>query len=106
MKFIAKKQDILPALEKAAKVAKRSNMPILQNVLIKVNSDVEITASDLQISLSRSVSAEVTNTEETVVNAEKLYRIVKEMPEEVIFSTRENILEIFSDNVYGWRLSG
>jgi len=102
MKFIAKKQDILPALEKCSRIAKRAHMSICQNVLIKADvalvGRVEFVASDLQISLNRNISAEVANTGETVVNAEKLYKIIKEMPEEIIFSTREDVLDILSDN--------
>jgi DNA polymerase-3 subunit beta len=99
MQFIVKKQDILPALDRCSKIAKKNNnRPILQNVLINTDKYLELVTTNLEIILNRKVSAKVISSGKIVVNAEILYKIIKEMSEEITFNLRENVLEIFSGN--------
>ena len=60
-------------------IEKRSNMPILSTVLLTtVDSDIYISATDLEISLQQKLSAEVINPGNITVSGRKLFEILKE----------------------------
>jgi DNA polymerase-3 subunit beta len=67
-------------------------MPILLNVLIEAQeSEIVITATDLEIGLKGRHPAEIINSGKTTLSAKKIYEVVKELPEkEVSFRLKEN----------------
>jgi DNA polymerase-3 subunit beta len=93
MEFTIHRDDLLRGLQKCQSVAeKRSSMPILSNVLIEVReSDLRLTATDLEVSFSGVYSAQVVRGGAITVQARKFYEIVKELPaQEVSILAREN----------------
>jgi DNA polymerase-3 subunit beta len=73
-------------------VEKKGTMPILLNVLIEAQeSEIVITATDLEIGLKGRHPAEIINSGKTTLSAKKIYEVVKELPEkEVSFRLKEN----------------
>jgi DNA polymerase-3 subunit beta len=62
-------------------VAGRSNMPILSNVLLNAEGDtLELTGTDLDMTVSCKVKAQVTEPGKTTLPAKRLLSIVREMP--------------------------
>lgn len=93
MQFAIAKETFLKALQKVQGIIEtRKTMPILSNVLIEASqSGVDITATDLEVGMKSSYEASVTEDGKITVSAKKLYEIIKELPDEMIyFSTREN----------------
>jgi DNA polymerase-3 subunit beta len=66
-------------------VEKRHTLPILANVLIEATaSQVQLTATDLEVGIRRVSSAKVTRSGSITVGARKLYEIVRELPGDVV----------------------
>lgn len=62
-------------------VAGRSNMPILSNVLLSAEGDtLELTGTDLDMTVSCKVKAQVNEPGKTTLPAKRLLSIVREMP--------------------------
>lgn len=60
-------------------IEKRSNMPILSTILISaIDSDIFISATDLEISFQQKLSAEVINPGSIAIPGRKLFEILKE----------------------------
>ena len=83
MKFIAKKSQIVDALQSAAGVAeKRQTIPILANLKIKAGEgSVEVTATDLEIQIK--IKSQVVSTEEEgeiTVSARKMSELCRSLP--------------------------
>ena len=61
-------------------------MPILSNALIKTNEGhLNFLATDLEVSFSGKVPAEIKQAGAITVSAKKLYEILREFPEDNIF---------------------
>ena len=83
MEFITNKKDLLSELSLVQGIVERRNpIPILANVLIEANKKtVTLTATDLDVSFSCSLSAKVAKPGALTLSAKKLYEIVKAVPE-------------------------
>lgn len=93
MEFIASREDILRGLSKVQSIVERRNtMPILSNALIKTgDSSLEILATDLEVSFSGKVPAQIKEPGSITVSAKKLFEIIREFPEsEISFKKDEN----------------
>ncbi len=93
MEFTISKENFLKALQKIQGIIEsRKTMPILANVLIEARQDrIDMTATDLEVGMKSSYDADVAQEGSITVSAKKLYEIVKELPDALIFfSTREN----------------
>ena len=93
MEFRIDKEQFLKALQKIQGIVeKRTSMPILSNVLLEATESLLlVTATDLEVGMKSSYSAEVSATGKITVSAKKLYEIVKELPnQQIIFSTKDN----------------
>ncbi len=77
-------------------VEKRNTLPILANVLIETTgSDIQLTATDLEIGVRRSCKGKVAQAGSITLNARKLYEIVRELPsEEVVLRSGSGGVEI------------
>jgi DNA polymerase-3 subunit beta len=93
MEFIIEKDQFLKALQKIQGIVeKRTSMPILSNVLLETTeTSLLVTATDLEVGMKSSYTAEVISPGKITVSAKKLYEIVKELPNNPIsFSTKDN----------------
>ena len=62
-------------------VEKRNTMPILANVLIRTGEgNIDIVATDLEVGIKETVSADIKEAGTITVSAKKLFEIVKEIP--------------------------
>ena len=105
MKFIAKKSQIVEALQSAAGVAeKRQTIPILANLKIKAEEgSVEVTATDLEIQIK--IKAQVVSTEEggsTTVSARKMSELCRSLPadEDLKFELKDGKLTVSAKNFH------
>jgi len=89
-------------------VEKKEIKPILSTVLINAITDrVEIIATNLETSLKTECAAEVIEKGSVVVDAKKIYEVIKEMPEEKIgFKKKENNWIEISSGVILFNLVG
>lgn len=104
MKFTISKEAFLSALQQVQHVvSSRTTLPILSNVLIKAGKDrLEVATTDLDVSISGSVEAEIHETGATTLPARRLATIVRELPaDEVDVSVDEkNVAHIRSGPSY------
>lgn len=80
-------------------VEKRSNMPILSSILLSAdNSDVNILATDLEISFQQKLTAKVITPGNITISGRKLFEILKESKRtEIEFKEKENNWVLISD---------
>lgn len=93
MEFKIDKEQFLKSLQKIQGIVeKRTSMPILSNVLLEATeTSLLVTATDLEVGMKSSYSAEVVTPGKITVSAKKLYEIVKELPNQPIsFLTKDN----------------
>ena len=104
MDFSIEKNELQKALYRAQGVVeRRTAMPILANILLEAkNGNIIITATDLEVGIRGSYSAQVEKEGSITVPAKHLYEIVKELPEgKVTFKRKENFwVEITSGKVF------
>ena len=91
MKFTINKTDILDVLSNIQGLTgRKSNLAITEAILIQTtDSDIKITATDLETGFTGSYPAKVDSQGIIAINARKIYEIVKEFP-----SNEININEI------------
>ena len=93
MEFKIDKDQFLKSLQKIQGIVeKRTSMPILSNVLLEATeTSLIVTATDLEVGMKSSYSANVVTPGKITVSAKKLYEIVKELPNQpILFSTKDN----------------
>lgn len=83
MKVSIQKNDLLNLIGKTQNIVeKRNTMPILVNVLLDAQKNkLKVFATNLEVSLTDEIEAEVTTPGKVAVSAKSLFDIVKEMPE-------------------------
>jgi DNA polymerase-3 subunit beta len=81
-------------------IEKRSNMPILSMILISTEkSAIQISATDLEISLQQTIPAEILNPGSITVSGRKLFEILKESKsKEIYIKEKENNWIYLSDH--------
>jgi len=84
MKAVARVQSI---------IEKRSNMPILSMILLSAQeASIQISATDLEISLQQRIPAEVAQPGSVTISGRKLFEILKESKHRVfILKKRKTI---------------
>jgi len=93
MEFKIDKEQFLKSLQKIQGIVeKRTSMPILSNVLLEATeTSLIVTATDLEVGMKSSYSAEIISPGKITVSAKKLFEIVKELPNQTImFSKKDN----------------
>ena len=84
MKLNVEKKEMLRGLEMVAgAVAKKSNLPILENVRITSNSmGIRLQATDLELGVSTKVTGKVEREKEgdVTVPFRQIYKVVKKLP--------------------------
>ena len=83
MKLTIEKKVLLDKLNLVQGIAeRRATMPILSHILVKCSENrVDITATDLETTLSTWTEAEVEKQSSMAIPARKLYEIIKELPD-------------------------
>ena len=87
MKIQMETAQLTGVLQKVLSITdKRTNIPILSNTLIKAtdHNAIEVSATDLEISLRTEVGAQIESPGMTTVSARKLLEVVRELPYERI----------------------
>jgi DNA polymerase-3 subunit beta len=86
MEFSARQPDLLRELEVLQGVVERKNtVPILGNVLLSADKEgLELTATDLEVSVRSRTAADVKQEGAVSVSARKLYEIVRLLPDSEI----------------------
>jgi len=80
MKLKVKKDDLLAGLQRVQPaVAARTTLPVLGNILVRADAErVQLTASDLAMTVTASMPAEVAKAGATTVPAKRLSAIARE----------------------------
>ncbi|MCB0392947.1 MAG: DNA polymerase III subunit beta [Bdellovibrionales bacterium] len=98
MKVKIEKSELQALLAKTQNIVeKRNTMPVLVNVLLEAkNNRLKVYATDLEISLTDDVAAEVVEPGQSVVEAKRLFQIVKELQDGMVSLTKKqnNWLEL------------
>ncbi len=98
MKLKIEKKELINLLAKTQNIVdKRNTMPILVNVLFDANKGrLKVFATDLEVSLTDEVTADVQEPGQLAVNARNLFDIVKELADGSIALTKKknNWIEI------------
>ena len=104
MEFKISHKKLLKALQKVQSIIERREIkPILSNILLKTGSErIEISATNLEVSIKEFLEAEIIEEGNIVLDARKLFEIIKEMPEKEIFFKRKenNWVEITAENIF------
>jgi DNA polymerase-3 subunit beta len=94
MEFSAGKASLLRELNLLQGVVEKKNVvPALANVLIETreHSRIQLTATDIDVTLITECSADVTNPGSIVIHARKLFDIVRSLPDsDIAFSKDDN----------------
>ncbi len=93
MEFTIDKELFVKALQKIQGIVeKRNTMPILSNVLIEAGEEtLTFTATDLEVGMKSTYSANVISKGRITLSAKKLYEIIRELPDEQIrLATKDN----------------
>lgn len=83
MKLTVEKKDLLNVISRAQTIVeKRNTMPILINVLLEAKEgSLQAFATDLEVSLTDEVKAQIKSPGKVAVNAKSLFEIIKELPD-------------------------
>ena len=93
MQFTISKADMLKELNLLQGVVEKKNtIPILSNVLIETSTSslISLVATDLDVSLQTEAAADVTKFGAVVVQAKKLFDIVRNLPDADIHFVKED----------------
>ena len=94
MEFTITKETLIKGLGKTQTIIeKKTTLPILSNVLIETRGDeaIEIAATNLEVGIKGTYSAQVQERGSVTVAAKKLFEIVRELPEsEIKFKALDN----------------
>jgi DNA polymerase-3 subunit beta len=92
MQFKVGKADLLTELNLLQGVVERKNtIPILTNVLVEAGDKISLVATDLDVSLETECAADVTRPGSSVLQAKKLFDIVRNLPDsDIEFASDEN----------------
>lgn len=82
MKFSISKEQLIAGLQAVQNiVSTRTTLPVLSNVLLRAQGDrLDLTATDLDVSISTAVPATVEQPGGVTLPAKKLFAIVRELP--------------------------
>lgn len=91
MKLTISKDQIIAGLQAVQNVVStRTTLPILSNVLVEAKEGhLELTATDLDVTISCKVEAKVTSTGATTLPVKKIFGIVRELNGEIEIETDE-----------------
>jgi len=90
MKVSIKKEELLKGIQAVLDIVpSKTALPVLSNILIDANNGVRLSATDLDISVTCTLTATVDEPGAITVPARKFSEIVRELPEESLSLTAE-----------------
>jgi DNA polymerase-3 subunit beta len=103
MKIEVESNVLRDAFKKIGSVVdQKISRPILTNCLFKAEKNrIEITATDLEVSIKINVNAKVINPGSICINTKNIFEILKELPNNVIYLevTNQNSVKIQCENI-------
>jgi DNA polymerase-3 subunit beta len=93
MNFTIEKEVFLKGLARIQGIVeKRNTIPVLSNVLLEgIDGELRLTATDLEVGMQSTYSANIRRPGKVTVSAKKLYEIIKELPDtEISFNAKDN----------------
>lgn len=87
-------------------VDKKTTMPILSHLLLKVDKTASIVATDLDIALRRPINVEVKRKGSLCIPAKKLMEIVREVEDALLLESQENNWLIVTSGQSTFKLMG
>jgi DNA polymerase III subunit beta len=86
MKLTLNRDDLFEALTRVQSVVStRSTIPVLANVLLEAkDGELLLTTTDMELSVSTQVAAEVTKAGVTTLPAKRLFSVIRELPSQPI----------------------
>jgi DNA polymerase III subunit beta len=108
MEIKVKRDDLFKAVSRVQSIIeKRSNMPILSTILISsTDSHINISATDLEISLQQKIPADVIIQGNITISGRKLFEILKESKSDSIFiKEKENDWVYITDDQTKYNLA-
>lgn len=91
MKLTIKKEEIQSALQSIQGIVDRkTTMPVLSHFLLKVDKNVSLLATDLDIALKAPVEAKVSEKGSLCIPARKLFEIAREVEGDILLESQEN----------------
>ncbi|MFC1584701.1 DNA polymerase III subunit beta [Fibrobacterota bacterium] len=109
MKFESKKGSLLEAIQLAQNaIPSKTTLQVLNNFLLKLEGNsLEITATDLDLSIILKIEVEGSQDGSIVVNAKKLLEVVRELPDLPVFcSVDEYVFTIKSGKSFQCNITG
>ncbi len=102
MQFRTNRSNLMTGLQRVyAVVPVRSTLPLLQNFLITAtDAGLELTATDLEVSVRTTVDVEVTEHGGLAIPAKLFYEVIRELPETTIEFRTEG-LELIAQTEHG-----
>ena len=98
MEVKVKQADILELIGKTQNIVERkTTMPILSHILLEAKDDyLKVYVTDLEVSLMDQIKVDVVDEGKVVIDAKRLYQIIKELSEGSIHlsSTKNGHLQI------------
>lgn len=91
MKAIVEKSDLVGLLSKTQNIVERRNtMPVLTNVLLDASQGrLKVFATDLEVSLTDQIKAQVSEDGQLAIDAKNLFNIVRELGNDPVTLTKK-----------------
>ena len=91
MKLKVEREEIQKALQNIQGIVERkTTMPVLSHFLLRADKTISLIATDLDITITGSLKAEILEEGSLCIPARKLFEIVKELEENVLLESQEN----------------
>lgn len=109
MKFTVMRSDIVSAVQNVSRaVSTKATLPALEGILIKAyNNTLTLSGYDLELAITTTVEATVSNEGEIVVGAKLFADIVRKLPEEIVtFETDERMIIYINSGSAAYQIVG
>ncbi len=109
MKFICERQKLNEAVTNVQRaVSSKSTMPALEGILIKAEQDhIDLCGYDLEIGITTSVNARVSEKGSIVINAKLFSDIIRKMPEnEISIETNDKLMVYIVSGKVDYKIIG
>ncbi|MBR2723971.1 MAG: DNA polymerase III subunit beta [Ruminococcus sp.] len=109
MKFTVMRSDIVSAVQNVSRaVSTKATLPALEGILIKsYDNKLTLSGYDLELAITTSIDATVSNEGEIVVGAKLFLEIVRKLPEEIVtFETDERMIIYINSGNASYQIVG
>ncbi len=109
MKFTVMRSDIVTAVQNVSRaVSTKATLPALEGILIKAyNNTLTMSGYDMELAITTSIEATVSNEGEIVVGAKLFSEIVRKLPEEIVtFETDDRMIIYINSGNAAYQIVG